>query len=205
VLKPWTIPDYDLRYYLSRHEDVESIITLKTKVLDDDLDVTTGVKFPGFQGPNTNYMNFYRQEFSSVFTPPRGNLNADIVVCGIAPGYSPYSFKEPKWLLGSSSKILHKLLIEHNVYPYFTNVFKKPFLNNEIRYVSEELLRAVDILYQEILLIAPKQVIFLGKYNEYSLISHRLTDTKVSSLNHPSYINRTNSYSTWSKRFGEIK
>lgn len=138
-------------------------------------------------------------------TPPRGNLssNNDIVVLGIKPGswQAHLSPVESSWIFGPSSKMLHKLLRVFNLYPYFTNVYKSHYDENNMQLQS---------IYNELLVLAgiyklyyqknELNVICLGSYPEYlSLATKFREEAKLQKLNmklnfykiwHPSYLLR---------------
>jgi uracil-DNA glycosylase family 4 len=199
----WQIPDYDLRHYLAHKEDKDKILQLKTCHIGDDVEVSVGLKFPGFHGINNDYQTFYKDQLLNVHTAPRGNLVGDKMICGIAPGESQYSFGEPKWLLGPSSKILHQLLNECNIYPYFTNIFKKPFPKNIVKYEWPTMRVMIQWFTKEVEIVKPKLVIFLGKYPEYGIVHGQLFLRKIKFIQiaHPSAISRYGGYDEWKNDF----
>lgn len=174
----------------------------------DDYKLEQGLKFPGFIiDENADYDAF--KKFSDKYfmaanvTSPRGNLgskfrcdNNPVVVCGIAPGYSNLSRNEPKWLLGPSSKILHKMLYCLGIYPYFTNIYKTAFKENDTKNVGKKVLdTSLKLLSVELNLLLSTlwksanvvYIITLGKYSEYAAISSFSDKLKVISTYHPSY------------------
>jgi uracil-DNA glycosylase family 4 len=202
----YVIPDYDIRYYQSHPYDKERILEMKGTFLDEAaIKTEDGLKFPGFIGQNPEYKSFYAQMSLTITTPPRGNILGDWMVCGIAPGDSAFSFGEPNWLLGPSSKILHELLLEHNIYPYFTNIFKKPFPKNALKYPWPEMRKAIHIYMTELDLVKPKKVLFLGGYTEYDIMQAHLKVRHIPhiSIAHPSHVSRFGVYADWSKHFKE--
>ena len=118
------------------------------------------------------------------------------------------------WLLGPSSKILHRLLGENKIYPYFTDLFKKPFKNevgedtnnprdkNGKPYYTD-LTEKAEILRKEIELVSPSMVVLLGKYEEFAEIELFLEKqgTKHFSVWHPSWVIRYNHYDRWNAEF----
>ncbi|MFA5025093.1 MAG: uracil-DNA glycosylase family protein [Candidatus Shapirobacteria bacterium] len=186
-MKPseWVIPSYNLKALSS--DDWEKINYYKSKVLFlnnyKDLDVESFLKFPGFVSDDEEkfkkYAKFYSDNLKNKTTAPRGNLlikqsSIPVIVCGLAPGYSEFSKGEPKWLLGPSSKLLHKMLTVLNIYPYFTNLYKNPFIKNKIN--SADQINSFNLLENEFSVIYNHlwadynyiNVITLGRYDEYN-------------------------------------
>jgi len=170
-----------------------------------------GLKFPGFILDRGNYFNKYKEfinfiqknfEYSKLVSP-RGNLSSKYwyidkpaIICGIAPGYSNLSRNEPKWLLGPSSKILHKILYVLETYPYFTNIYKNSFIhNNTDAAKDEELDSSLRLLGEELDIIYNIYknnivIITLGSYREYSGVLKYCKNRnyfKVVNTYHPSY------------------
>ena len=171
-----------------------------------------------FNKPNLNYPGFV---FSSdvaasmyhtlcyskyiegeIYTPPRGNLSVSnpYIFMGIKPGKIDHhkEKKESAWLFGPSSKMLHNLLIEKSIYPYFTNVYKSS---------DEEESGNLDTIFRELLVIFTmyKQhyglnnmtIVYMGSYDEYWELKARL-DKDIKGFNieykkiwHPAYLTRT--------------
>jgi uracil-DNA glycosylase family 4 len=225
----WIIPSYNLRF-LSL-EDWEKINYYKNKAAfldsDQDLDIESFLKFPGFvfsKGEEnwTKYAKFYSENLKNKITAPRGNLlnkqtSIPIIVCGLAPGYSEFSKGEPKWLLGPSSKLLHKMLTVLNIYPYFTNIYKNPFIKNKISSVDQ--ISSFNLLENELSVIYNSlwtdynyiDVITLGRYDEYDkfkeFIDGNPIRNKIRFINtyHPQYYIRNGMNETSEKVINEIK
>lgn len=203
-LKDLTEEDWD---YIHRHRG--EVLFDKVYTLDQ------GLKFPGFIADTSveteDYYSWWNHYFGSDLdlVSPRGNLgskyrinNCPVIVCGIAPGCSDLSRHEPKWLLGPSSKLLHKILYCAEVLPYFTNIYKQPADRNNTGAISEsELAASLRVLGQEIDILCDSVwkkadkvfLITLGKYKEYSEILSRVKTSKLIqsvSLYHPSYFLR---------------
>lgn len=158
------------------------------QIITEDLRLEQAIRYPGFLLDShrpEEFSKFYEQylKFDDL-TIPRGNLSSKfitssgnpLIVCGIAPGFSTYSSSEPKWLLGPSSKILHKMLYRLGICPYFTNIHKKSFeanntdgadpiiLNQAFKFLKLEL----ETLYVSFFKKCNKIFILsLGKYKEY--------------------------------------
>jgi len=198
-----------MEYSLSKlsEEEWKYILDKKSKVhIYKDLDIKKYIRYPGFvcnsEKQAKSYIeHIYHKYFTTVFTPPRGNISTDLqyIVVGFAPGYSDLSRGESNWLLGPSSKILIELFVKFNIFPYFTNVFKSPFKNNKINYTSELLDKSISILIDEIDFLFNTttviNLIFLGSYKEYDEVIKRLDNPllKINKIWHPSYILRDNS------------
>jgi len=199
----WTIPSYKVSYYTDNVNDREKLLSLKREVLFERIPVEDGLKFPGFFGENKDFFTFYVDRLYNVFTSPRGNLIDGYAIIGFAPGDSIQSFGEPKWLLGPSSQTLHRLLTEFEIYPYFTNVFKKPFRDNRPDYSHEELTEAIEVLLEELQLLSTDKIILLGKYSEYQSVIdlYKEKPVKIIQIHHPSYVNRVQKYDEWATNF----
>lgn len=180
-----------------------------------------GLKFPGFitdtrVRSTEPYYSWWKELFldNEDLVSPRGNLGMEflcngcpVILCGIAPGFSDLSRGEPKWLLGPSSKLLHKLLYCIGVYPYFTNIYKKSFTgNNSDAASAKELDQALRLLGQEINILGNEiwsgskmiYIMTLGKYKEYSSIMKYVKifqSVKMVQLYHPSYFLRNGAVS----------
>lgn len=151
-------------------------------------------QYPGFVTDEREIIKEYDRRvykklgYYSEFTPPRGNLfsNISYVVCGYKPGhfYQHLAKAETSWLIGPSTKMLHRLLFDVGMYPYFTNVYK----NHDLKFgdILTELEFFVDVFNCEI--------IFLGSYEEYSRIVYHFSsrDKKIKYKNiwHPAYLLR---------------
>lgn len=196
----WTIPTYRLENL--EEDDKQQILSLKSEFLDEVLPTAIGLKFPGFCGNNGAYKEFYSEHLKGLFTPPRGNITSKYCIIGYAPGWSAISFGEPKWLLGPSSETLHKVLLEFDIYPYFTNLFKEPFIENKAVYSQETLKNSLELLSEELAHLEIKKAIFLGKYSEYTDINFDGVQKFVKL--HPSYVNRKHSYIQWKESFKEV-
>lgn len=192
---------------------------------DIELRLEQALRYPGLlvdRKERTNFQDFFDFErMNGPITVPRGNLSSlfrfkvkyPVIVCGIAPGFSTLSSSEPKWLLGPSSKILHKILYKLGFCPYFTNIYKKAFeANNLDGEDKEELKLAIDKLSEEIRLLVSSYyskedrifLIFLGKYAQYKVAEEAIRCTlgqnsdRIVSLKtyHPAYYLRNEIDST---------
>ena len=171
------------------------------------------LRFPGFLIDNkssvTTYKEFYNKNFvGGLIDPPRGNLSFDqsyekpLILCGIAPGFSNLDRNAPKWLLGPSSKLIHKILYCLNKYPYFTNIFKAPFTNNNSNSAKSEYLEnslknlnlELNIIYENFWKKTKSiTVLTLGKYIEYTLMPKYIkipVEIRYINMYHPSYFLR---------------
>jgi hypothetical protein len=200
MVNVWTIPDYDLRHYSVCNEDRESVLKYKNQALHE-CTVSEGLKWPGFCYSADGYPDFYRSDLKELFAPPRGNLKPEIAVCGIAPGESKFSFGESAWLLGPTSKTLHYALEKFNIYPYFTNMSKKPFPKNVEIWKTGELAKARSIIIKEMEIVKPKIIMFLGKYDVYGSIQGPLfgLGIKQITVSHPSNVRYFGKYDEWYK------
>lgn len=166
------------------------------------------IYYPGFVSDKKEIIKEYDKLVYSKFNnelivPPRGNLcsNLSHIVCGIKPGHfnSHLSKISISWLIGPSSKMLSKLLLDVDVYPYFTNVYKNN--NNIYGTIIDEL----EFLFNK---FSNVEIIFLGSYKEYdNIVSHfqsKNKNIKYKKIWHPSYLIRayTNEkYEKWKKSF----
>lgn len=145
---------------------------------------------------------FYPFSKSSLIYP-RGNItqNSKYAFIGIRPGPgSPKYEAGTSWLFGPSSRILHKLLYDLDIYPYFTNIYKYPDIQDRKFFI--------DSFIQEILTvnhICDKiTLVFMGNYDEYEEVIDRL-DGKIDHIKiwHPSYLLRAYSdkkYNIWKEQ-----
>jgi hypothetical protein len=119
-------------------------------------------------------------------------------VCGIAPGSHLLERGSSKWLLGPSSKLLHKILLSLRIYPYFTNIHKAEFDKNNSNSASIDVInKAIRILIEEINILIRTvwknldniYIITLGKYSEYSLFEDSMNSSKITFIStyHPSF------------------
>ena len=227
-LPKWIIPTYSLKVLSS--EDWEKINYYKSKVLflnnGKDLDVESFLKFPGFVSDDeekfSKYAKFYFDNLKNKTTTPRGNLitkqgSIPIIVCGLAPGYSELSRGEPKWLLGPSSRLLHKMLTILNIYPYFTNVYKFSFIKNKINTANQ--INSFNLLENELSIIYNHlwvdynyiNVITLGRYGEYDGFKRFIDGSPIRSrlrfINtyHPQYYIRNGMNETSDKVINEME
>jgi hypothetical protein len=186
-VKLWQIPKTSLQYYERDDEDRNWIMATKKLFVPSRCIVEPGegIRFPGLWGDNKPFEDFYEQTLSSVFCSPRGNTTEHgFVVLGIAPGWAKFSEKyhEPMWLLGPSSRVLHNILGHDKIriYPYFTDVFKEPFKDEDGKYINKIPQRyrlhpeydslfgaSIAILKEEISVLSPRLVILLGKGIDY--------------------------------------
>ena len=177
--------------------------------------------YPGFFFDSRNAQHIYEtkvyQQYidEKVYTPPRGNLssNNDTIILGIKPGSyrAEMSRSESAWIFGPSSQLLHRLLQDYNIYPYFTNVYKSHYdeTNHQLSKILHELIVIIGI---HAIIYGKKHlnIICLGSYEEYNSLKNKiLTDEKILNLNielkmnriyHPSYLLRSYSdhlYDVW--------
>lgn len=184
--------------------------------------------YPGFFFDSEKAQHIYETKVyqkyvdQKVYTPPRGNLSSNncTIILGIKPGSyrAELSRSESAWIFGPSSQLLHRLLIQHNIYPYFTNVYKSHYdeTNHQLSTILHELIVVIGI-FATIYNKTRINIVCLGSYEEYqSLKSKILTDDKITSLNldlmidkiwHPSYLLRSFSedkYEIWSNNFSSF-
>lgn len=191
----------------------------------DNSNFTSHLLYPGFCFSNDEAVNYYYKNIYSIFesaiTPPRGNLskNNKYIVIGIKPGtyFSHYSLAESSWLLGPSSRMLHKLLLELGIYPYFTNIYKN-YTDIENKKIDTIVNEIVNIFYMyescyDINSIKHLNIICLGNYKEYDILNTTLAIRsdrpypKIHKIWHPSYILRKNTsemFIKWKNQFKDI-
>ena len=128
-------------------------------------------------------------------TMPTGNINAEYMVIGDAPGMGdgPKDTIDRALVYGPSSKILRLALYELGIYHkcWFTNLLKCSKLNN-IASQLENVIACRDNLVNEITIIEPKTIILLGNHVESMFKSLYLkvvdcNDIKIEKIYHPSY------------------
>lgn len=192
-------------------EDEWDIIAYNKKsyIISEDCDISF-LRYPGYIFSNeeafSNYMKIYTDfQKENIYTPSRGNLSKtnNYIFIGIRPGhvYAHLSKADTAWLFGPSSTVLHKLLIETNIYPYFTNIYNepnKPF-NRDFKFIFKELV-VIMYIYKENYNINELNLVFMGTYDEYPLFVHYLRNHKISryfgmklncySIWHPAYLSR---------------
>ncbi len=103
-----------------------------------------------------------------------GNINADILFIGEAPGKNEDKLGKP--FVGSSGKILTDLLDRISIKRedvYITNIVKyRPFNNQDP--TPEEKIIFLPYLICQILIIQPKLIVTLGRHSFNSLLPNRL-------------------------------
>jgi len=178
------------------------------------------LRYPGFVFSNLEakdcYLRIYNDFVNNgIFTPSRGNLsiNNNYIFIGIRPGhvYAHLSQADTAWLFGPSSTLLHKLLIEKGIYPYFTNIYNepdKPF-NLDFSFILKELM-VISYIYKVVYKMSELNLVFMGNYQEFPLfqkylIEHETFKTfkmnvKFHSIWHPGYLARgydNNKFESW--------
>jgi len=158
------------------------------------------IRYPGFVFKNLEdkktYEEFYVNNLSNVFTPPRGNLSSNIVFMGIKPG--SYQLKklsnenivsECSWLLGPSSQVLNRALYKCSIYPYFTNAYH--FHEHELDCSVSLCIKELKVLFS---IHKKLKIFFMGNYQEFVKISQILRreeyDFDEYKIWRPSYILR---------------
>ena len=132
--------------------------------------------------------NLYSKYFTDVYTPPRGYVGTStVLVIGIAPGESKLSFSESTLLFGPSSKTLHNILNFNDGW-YFTNVTKKPFVDN--KYNDAQIALDIETLKRELRFFPGHRIIFLGKYEPFDCLIEELNLENYIKIKHPSYFSR---------------
>ena len=163
------------------------------------------LRFPGlvFDSKTKDFINkyyevFIENEYHEVFTPPRGNLTSTLkyVFCGIKPGsYRIENSKaESAWLFGPSSRYLMDFCIQLKVFPYFTNVYKNFYdeENKDLTKIRKEL----KILQERF----DPVFVFLGNYKEYDELMKEFR--KSFRIWHPSFIARNpDKFYRWIEQF----
>ena len=178
-------------------------------IISDNCDVSF-LRYPGYIFSNkeaaSNYMKIYNDFLSqNIYTPSRGNLSKSnhYLFIGIRPGhvYAHLSKADTAWLFGPSSSVLHKLLIETNIYPYFTNIYNEPNkpLNKDFKFIFKELI-VILYIYKMNYKINELDLVFMGSYDEYPLFVHFVKSNPLVqrfnmkldfySIWHPAYLSR---------------
>ena len=188
---------YQKEYNLSRikEEDWIGINGCKHTFVIDVGEQQKYIQYPGFATDEKEIIREYntrvysKLNYINEFTPPRGNLFSGLshIVCGYKPGhfYQHLSRYETSWLIGPSSKMLHRLLFDVGVYPYFTNVYK----NHDLKFgdILTELEFFIDVFPEA-------EIVFLGSYEEYSRIVYHFSSKdkkiKYKQVWHPAYLLR---------------
>lgn len=149
-------------------------------------------KYPGFVSDDLGFYSRYMYKifkmYEDVYTPPRGYLAEDsIIIVGVSPGFSIFSFNEPNWLYGPSTKLLHKIL-EFDYKWYFTNATKEPFTRNI--YNDSVIEKFYPDFFKEVYFFKNHKFIFLGDYDIYDRIIDKceLDKNKILRIYHPSYL-----------------
>lgn len=163
------------------------------------------IKFPGFVTDERWMADAYDEivykkcKFDEEFTPPRGNLSTQLthIICGYKPGHALQHLSkfETSWLFGPSSKMLHTLLEDVGIYPYFTNVYKNHSMLFGDILIELEYLNAI---------LPHVVVVFLGSYEEYNRILYHFAKNDLTlrhrNIWHPAYLVRAftqEKYNTW--------
>lgn len=128
---------------------------------------------------------------------PRGSLDAEVMICDIAPGHTDIAYYEAAWMFGPSSKILHQAVASREI--YYTNICKRAFDNNQY---DVHIARSwIDSFLRELRIINPKLVIFLGNYSVYSEVKE-LCNSHLQ-IHHPAYALRTGTGTNWAMQLDE--
>lgn len=196
---------------------------ISSYILKEPLEDSRNLNYPGFFFSDQKAADIYFKKvyssFKDVYTPPRGNLskNNNIILSGIKPGnwQAHLSKCESAWIFGPSSKMLHKLLKEFSIYPYFTNFYKSFYdeSNNKLLPILKEI-TVIAGIYKTIYNQNNLKIVCLGNYSEYDSLKNRLdVDDKILSLNmnitlhkiwHPSYLLRAytdEKFAIWKENF----
>lgn len=172
-----------------QNEEWEIIATQKHSfILSDNCDIKF-LRFPGFvfssEEAQRCYLKIYKDFIdNNIYTPSRGNLskNNNYIFIGIRPGhvYAHLSKADTAWLFGPSSVLLHRFLIDMNIYPYFTNIYNepnKPF-NKDFKFICKELI-VVLYIYKVVYDISEMNIVFMGSYDEYPLLKTYISQHPV--------------------------
>jgi len=165
-------------------------ISLVESYLHPDYHHAFNLLFPGFTYSDRLFFKTYIDTIydpliKKTTTPSRGYVGKDsILIIGIAPGDSEYSFGEPVMLFGPSSLRLHEMLSTGSHY-YFTNVSKNAFKKNDLD--KEQIEQQLPIIKKELLLFDGCKIIFLGKYEVYDYLIEKMLLTRVFKAKHPAY------------------
>lgn len=178
-------------------------------LISDECD-TSFLRWPGYVFSNSKaqqaYLKIYKDFVdNNIYTPSRGNLskNNNYIFIGIRPGhvYAHLSKADTAWLFGPSSTLLHKLLIETKIFPYFTNIYNEPDkpMNKDFSFITKELI-IIFYIYSRIYKMKELNLVFMGAYEEYGLfvkhiLEHRaFRDVQIPincfSIWHPAYLSR---------------
>jgi uracil-DNA glycosylase len=140
------------------------------------------------------------------YNMPGGNINADVVFIGEAPGWKDdeeygarvYTFGRSSILFRICSSIIYSGC-------WYTNIFKSAIINNQ-KVSGERLQTALEFLKQEVDIIGPKHIICLGRYAYDSVVGSFIDDYNVFMIYHPSYILRNgNDYDSYCKNMNTFK
>lgn len=218
---------YSVTFYAENPDERAKILKQKSEYREIQKDevILNLLQYPGLGYQHCRideFEQFYNGFLKDLYCPPRGNITPfNYMVIGLAPGKHKLSFGESMWLLGPSSEILHCVLEDNNVYPYFTDMFKTPFKDENGQdtnkpcgkkgnpyYTESELSNAVRLIETEIKILKPSKIIFLGSYKEFKYI--KIPDIcSTITIWHPAYVRRQGyyenprdfpRYSEWSKK-----
>jgi len=161
------------------------------------------LRYAGYAFSDTDFaFQYYEKvtaQYKTTYLPlPRGNLSKfnSYIFVGIKPGSYKTDFNicGTAWLFGPSSEVLNKFLIELKIYPYFTNVYKSYFdeENKNIDNIVIEI-ECIRDLYEKYNDDVELQIVTMGKYPEYDLLKEKFKNLKFKNIWHPSYILKNNS------------
>ncbi len=128
---------------------------------------------------------------------PFGNIDAKIMIIGIAPGRLQRKYKDPDikdeyaFQYGSGD-ILNKIIDKFNIRDivYITNILKCNSPSDNI-FEEQDVKRCItNFLSNEIKIINPEKIIVLGKQAREYFEKYVVTNSKVYFIYHPSYVMR---------------
>lgn len=212
--KQWVELEENTKAIVVNDNDVVPFYQKEKRFLDECL------KYPGWIFSNDEARNFYYSkviEFIQKRTEnfPRGNLTKDLkyIIIGHAPSDFFTIKHETNWLVGYGSQLLQRLMYESNIYPYFTNLWKTPFVNNrETAYPENEAINElcyeIELIYQmrrDFYQIGNKlDCILLGNYFNYYDNTFKNLFNNVIQIYHPAYImrfgNNHEMYTNWKEQ-----
>lgn len=133
-------------------------------------------------------------------TLPTGNINAEYMIIGDAPGVGNGAKKtlDRALVYGPSSHILRKALIKNKIIHkcWFTNLLKCAKPNNDKSTINN-VISCRNYLLNEISIVKPKVIILLGNHvrQQFEHMYPKVfifNEIKIVKINHPSYIVRSN-------------